>query len=342
LGQILKASPEAIRLAAERLKAGGLVAFPTETVYGLGANAFNEEAVARIFAVKQRPLFDPLIVHLASQQDLPVVAEEIPEVVGRLTAIFWPGPLTLLLRKKSSLPDIVTAGLPTVAVRLPRNEVALALIKECGFPLAAPSANSFGRPSPTSPQHVLEDLGEEIDLILDGGETAVGVESTVLDLTCQPPVILRPGGVGREALEEVLGTVRLVSEEDLPRSPGQLRRHYAPRAEVLLYQGKTREAVIAAMQSKLRELRQGGHRVGLLVGEGDLARFSEEGMVVESLGNSLDEAARRLFSALRALEKQGVEFILALAPPRQGIGLAVFDRLLRAAGSKLIEVKDGT
>jgi len=341
LGRILKASPKAIHIAAERLKAGDLVAFPTETVYGLGANAFNEEAVARIFAVKQRPLFVPLIVHLASLADLPVVAEEIPEVVGRLK-VFWPGPLTLLLRKRSSLPDIVTAGLPTVAVRLPRNEVALALIKECGFPLAAPSANSFGRPSPTSPQHVLEDLGGEIDLILDGGETAVGVESTVLDLTCQPPVILRPGGISREALEEVLGEVRLASEEDLPRSPGQLWRHYAPRAEILLYRGKTREAVIAAMQRKILELRQGGHRVGLLVGEEDLAQFSGEGMVVESLGNSPDEAARRLFSALRALEKQGVEFILAPAPPRQGMGLAVFDRLLRAAGSKLIEVKDGT
>ncbi|MFH1087783.1 MAG: L-threonylcarbamoyladenylate synthase, partial [Chloroflexota bacterium] len=196
--KVLKGSAEAVKLAAEVIRRGGLVAFPTETVYGLGADATNEQAVARIFAAKGRPPDDPVIVHIASRDMLPVVAREIPETAYLLIDRFWPGPLTIVLAKTDRIPDIVTAGLPTVAVRMPENEIALALIRAAGIPIAAPSANSFGHPSPTCAAHVMDDLAGKIDLVFDGGSTRVGVESTVLDLTVAPPAILRPGGVSRE------------------------------------------------------------------------------------------------------------------------------------------------
>ena len=330
-----------IKIAADLIRRGETVAFPTETVYGLGADATNKAAVAKIFAAKGRPTFDPLIVHIASIEMLTTVSNGIPKVAWQLIDTFWPGPLTLILPKADEIPDIVTSGLSTVAVRMPRNEVALALIKELGVPIAAPSANSFGRPSPTCADHVMEDLGGKIALILDGGPTQVGVESTVLDLTCSPPSILRPGGVSRECLEDILGkgSVSLGNESKMFRSPGQMKQHYAPRAKVLLFGGKRRKRVIVAMREKIKELKAAG-KIGVMVPDEELPHFSDENVVALGLGpfTSMEAVASNLFATMRALDRSKVDYILTLVPPKEGIGLAVFDRLFKAAGSQLIEV----
>lgn len=331
---------ENVRRAARLIRSGEVVAFPTETVYGLGADATNRAAVAKVFALKERPSFDPLIVHIASADMLPGVVNAIPESAERLMRLFWPGPLTLVMFKNERIPDIVTAGLPTVAVRMPRNKVALALIREAGVPIAAPSANRFGRPSPTCADHVMEDLGGRIALILDGGPTQIGVESTVLDVTCSPAVILRPGGISREALEEVLGEVLVQAGDGQIRSPGQMKQHYAPRARVLLFDGEQQEKVIATMKAKVEEL-EVDSRVGVMVPEDQVGNFGGD-VVIMSPGSydDLEAVAGRLFETLRAFDREGVDYILALAPPRNGIGLAIFDRLFKAAGSQIVRVNE--
>ncbi len=340
--QVLKADINGnIEVAANLIRSGKLVAFPTETVYGLGADATSSAAVAKIFTVKKRPAFDPLIVHIGKVDVLNGVAEGIPDIAWRLIGTFWPGPLTLVLTKKDEIPDIVTAGLSTVAVRMPSNDIALALISKAGVPLAAPSANSFGRPSPTRAEHVMEDLGGKIPLILDGGTTKIGIESTVLDLTCSPPVILRPGGISQERLRRLLGKVSIFStiNDEALKSPGQMKQHYAPRAKVLLFEGKHQERVILTMKEKINELKP-GNRVGVMVPEEELYQFADEDVVAFGLGsfNNMDVVASKLFEVMRALDKRGIDYVLCLAPPKEGIGLAVFDRLFKAAGSQLIEV----
>jgi L-threonylcarbamoyladenylate synthase len=340
--QVLKAdSRENIKLAANLIRKGEIVAFPTETVYGLGADATNVMAVAKVFAAKGRPASDPLIVHIASTSMLEKIVEEIPDTARLLADAFWPGPLTLVLARRAGIPDLVTAGLPTVAVRMPRNEVALALITEARVPIAAPSANSFGHPSPTCAEHVLEDLVGKIALVLDGGPTQVGIESTVLDLTSSPPAILRPGGVSKESLEGILGVVSVSSESeaDVFKSPGQMKQHYAPRAKVLLFNGMCRERVIVAMREKIKELKKGS-KIGVMVPEEELSYFTNDDVVAVGLGSSvtMEAVASNLFAAMRALDKKGVDYIFAIAPRKDGIGLAVFDRLFKAAGSQLIEV----
>ncbi len=337
---VIASDIENIRWAARLVRSGEVVAFPTETVYGLGADATNSVAVAKVFALKERPSFDPLIVHIASVAMLSGVVSAVPETAEHLMSVFWPGPLTLVMSKGEKIPDIVTAGLSTVAVRMPRNEVALALIREAGVPIAAPSANRFGRPSPTCAAHVMEDLGGKIPLILDGGTTQIGVESTVLDITCSPPVILRPGGASREALEGILGKVLVWSRtgDGGIRSPGQMEQHYAPRAKVLLFDGECREKVIAAIRRRADELKKGS-RVGVMVPEEEASDFGSD-VVVMNPGSydDLEMVAVKLFETLRAFDREGVDYILALAPPRKGIGLAVFDRLFKAAGSQVITV----
>ena len=332
-----------IRLAAEVIRRGGLVAFPTETVYGLGADALNPEAVARIFAAKKRPLYDPIIVHIAGVGDLPRVTRQVTPQARQLAEAFWPGPLTLILPQAEAVPTSVTAGRDTVAVRCPDHAVALALIRVAGTPIAAPSANLFGHTSPTTAQHVLDDLGEQVELILDAGPTPIGVESTVLDLTQPVPTILRPGGLPREALEAVLGEVALLgriepADEGLP-SPGLLPRHYAPRAQLLLFVGSA-EALLTAMGEWARTLTRAGRRVGVLIADEDRALLPEP-VIVQRVGlaDDLDSVARNLFAALRALDGQGVEVILARDFGTAGLGLAVRDRLSRAAGGQVIEAQ---
>lgn len=341
--QVLKAdSRENVELAANLIRRGEIVAFPTETVYGLGVDATNQAAVARIFEVKGRPTFDPLIVHIADVAMLAGIVKEIPVTARLLANTFWPGPLTLVLAKTDAVPDVVTAGLPTVAVRMPRSEVALALINEAGVPIAAPSANRFGRPSPTRAEHVLDDLGGRIPLILDGGPTQVGIESTVLDLASLPPTILRPGAVSKESLERLLGQVllRSTSEDRVFKSPGLMKQHYAPRAKVLLFNGKSRETVLRTMRERAKALKKRS-KVGVMVPEEELPYFADEDVISAALGSfdTMEAVASNLFATMRALDKRGVDYILALAPDKEGIGLAVFDRLFRAAGSKLINVQ---
>ncbi|MEJ5197321.1 MAG: L-threonylcarbamoyladenylate synthase [Anaerolineae bacterium] len=334
--------PEIIARAAAIVRSGGLVAFPTETVYGLGADALNEEAVARIFAAKGRPVYDPLIVHIFSPAELPRVARAVPETAHRLAERFWPGPLTLVLPRAPAVPTIVTAGLDTVAVRCPDHPVALALIASSGTPIAAPSANRFGRTSPTTAQHVLDDLNGRVELILDAGPTPIGVESTVLDLTGPTPTILRPGGTPREALEAELGPVAVrgeqvpLSEAGMP-SPGLLSRHYAPRAELRLFVGPT-EAALRAMRADAEEHIAAHRRVGILVADEDAAAFADLDVIGETVGpaDNLNIVAQRLFGALRALDAQGVDLILARDFSAHGLGTAVRDRLRRAADVTVI------
>jgi len=306
---------DAIDRAAGILRAGGLVAFPTETVYGLGAHALDPSAVRKIFAAKQRPDWDPVIVHV---RDLamarPLMKRLLPQF-ELLASRFWPGALTLVIDKAAQVPAEVTAHRPTVALRMPWHPVAAALLTAAELPIAAPSANKFGRPSPTCAEHVVEDLGDQVDLILDAGPTPMGVESTVLDLTASPPAILRPGGVSREELEKVLGKVSLASgvSDELAakglRGPGMTMKHYAPRATVEVFETAQSQA------ARADELQQASKRVGIVDTSGDVERL-----------------AHTLFAQLRDLDAQGVDVILCVLPPPEGVGLAVRDRLLRAAG----------
>lgn len=341
----LQPEREAIRQAAAVIRRGGLVAFPTETVYGLGANTLNPQAVARIFTVKRRPACDPLIVHIADIEDMGRVVRTIPPQAKILSQVFWPGPLTLVLPRAETVPASVTAGLETVAVRMPAHPVALALIREAGTPIAAPSANLFGRPSPTTAQHVLDDLGEQVDLVLDGGPTFIGLESTVLDLSGGQPTILRPGGTSHEALSTVLGQVAIKTCTQQPydnegglASPGLMQKHYSPQAELVFFKG-TEPEVLAAMRERLAELLKRGKRVGLLIASEDKAVFADYPVNVADLGSrdDLNLVAARLFATMRALDAQGVDVILARGFGNAGLGLAIEDRLTKAAGGQVVE-----
>ncbi|RCK74853.1 MAG: TsaC protein [Anaerolineae bacterium] len=333
--------PAVLAEAAQAILAGQLVAFPTETVYGLGANALNQAAVRRIFLAKGRPAQDPLIVHLAAADLLPQVAQQIPPLAERLAERFWPGPLTLVLPKQASVFDEITAGLPTVAVRVPDHAVALGLLRASGVPIVAPSANRFGHVSPTTAQHVLDDLEGRIEGLLDGGPTLIGVESTVLDISVSPPHLLRPGGVSLEALQAEIGEVVYQEQsvkEALPqRSPGLLAKHYAPRAELWLFRG-ARERTIQRMSEMATQLSHSGRRVGVLIGEEDRSSFTEAGVIIYSLGSEaqVEQVAKRLYQGLRTLDGQGVEVILAREAVAVGLGLAIRDRLRRAA-TRVIE-----
>jgi L-threonylcarbamoyladenylate synthase len=328
--EILPATEEHIARAAAVIRAGGLVAFPTETVYGLGADALNEDAVRKIFLAKERPADDPLIVHIASASQLPKLARQIPQRAWDLIERFWPGPLTLVLPKTERVPTVTTGGLDTVAVRMPSHPVAKRLIELSAVPIAAPSANRFGRPSPTIAKHVWEDLHGRIDLILDGGPTPIGVESTVLDLTVDPPMVLRPGGVTLEELRAVLGDVQMLDAahtEAAKRSPGTRSRHYAPRAQVLLVEQGAAEAA-------LKEL--SGKRVGVLVYLTRSLSVYGEGqgeVIIIQMPRSLKAYARRLFAVLRELDEQGVDVIVVEKLQERGLGRAIMDRLRRASSA---------
>lgn len=340
----------ALAEAAAVLRAGGLVAFPTETVYGLGADATNAAAVAGIFAAKQRPFSDPLIVHIANSEALSTCAQQIPETAWLLAERFWPGPLTLIVPRGDAIPTQVTAGGATVGVRVPAHPVARALLRLAGVPVAAPSANRFMHTSPTTAAHVLDDLDGRIDCVLDGGPCAVGVESTVLDLLAQPPRILRPGGVTLEALRALLPTLQGPSaEHDVATAvladggaeptgaplaaPGQFERHYAPHTRLLVYDAQG-TAALTALRSAAQEALSRGARVGALLTTEDAAALADLPLSVAPLGTSADVAglARAIYAALRALDEQSLDLLLAHTVSDAGLGLALNDRLRRAAG----------
>ncbi len=329
--QVLPASdPKSIRLAAEIIRGGGLVAFPTETVYGLGANALNPDAVARIFEVKQRPSFDPLIVHIATRASLDLLVQAISLGDHRLMDAFWPGPLTVVLPKRESVPDIVTAGLSTVAIRMPAHPVAQALIREAGVPIAAPSANPFGYVSPTCAQHVFDGLGDRVDLILDGGPCPIGVESTIVSMIGTWPEVLRPGSVTLAEIREVIGPAVRAAASQTVIAPGQLPRHYATRTPV---------TILAAQGA--RPAVQGQERAGLLAMSA-LSHIDDRFCAVEVLSSSGDlrEAARNLFAALRRLDALGLNRLYAEPCDEQGLGLAIMDRLRRCASPNQLKVSE--
>lgn len=332
--------PEVVEAAARVLRGGGLVAFPTETVYGLGADALDAEAVQRIFEAKARPADDPVIVHVCEAgAEVDRVAVDVSDEARRLMQRFWPGPLTLVLKRGPRVPTVVTAGGDTVAVRCPDHPLARALIRAAGTPLGAPSANRFAHTSPTSAQHVLDDLEGRIEMVLDGGPTRIGVESTVLDMTAEVPTVLRPGGVSLEALTGELGTVRFrpaarAPGEGAAHSPGLQDRHYAPGAPMHLYCGDD-GAVRRALEEALAHAHRQGQRVGLLASTEDLQAMAVDRDRVEvgvlgSLAN-LEEVARNLFRVMREVDAAHPELILARDVPERGLGRAIRDRLRRAA-----------
>ena len=328
--------------AAELLRAGGTVAFPTETVYGLGANALDATAVERIFAAKERPSWDPVIVHVCDREMVGRVAEisvEMARSVEALMAAFWPGPLTLLLPRTPAVPDVVTAERSLVGVRMPAHEVALALIRAAGIPVAAPSANRFGRTSPTTAGHVLEDLDGRIDAVVDGGPTMVGVESTVLDVGAR--VIYRPGAVTAEMISAVMGEVKVFSEggisaslvrESLP-SPGVGLRHYAPRAKLVLVAGSGGTSVEDAFRESVERYQAGEEIVGVMLPDDWDASFAAKVFAWGPWGDD-EILARRVFAGLRALDEVGATVILCPVPEGGGVGVALRDRLSKAARAK--------
>ncbi|ETR70272.1 MAG: tRNA threonylcarbamoyladenosine biosynthesis protein, partial [Candidatus Magnetoglobus multicellularis str. Araruama] len=336
-----------INEAAALIQDGQLVAFPTETVYGLGADTFNQSAIQAIFSVKHRPSTDPLIVHIGSIQELSIVAIKIPEIALTLAHQFWPGPLTLILEKQSNIPHAVTAGGPSVAVRYPDHRIAQLLIATSGCPIAAPSANRFSRPSPTLANHVFADLNGKIPMILDGGPTNIGLESTVLDLTHSCPCILRPGGISMEQIQSVIPDVQIrkqffdVSHES-QHSPGQLFKHYSPKAPLCLFTGHSIDDVTMAMYVHMEKLLNMNQSVGAMLVEEDLELFkplAKDGGLIQNLGsvNKLDIVAKNLFACMRRLDSANVDCILIHMLPKNEIGLAIQDRLFRAA-EKVIQV----
>jgi L-threonylcarbamoyladenylate synthase len=313
-------SAEAVYQAAEILRRGGIVAFPTETVYGLGADAFNPIAVARVFEVKRRPHFDPLIVHVAGQGDLDKLVSEIPSDARKVIEQFWPGPLTIVLLKKEEVPEIVTSGLPTVAVRMPRHPMALSLIRRAGSPIVGPSANPFGYLSPTTAEHVRDQLGDQIDFILDGGPCEIGVESTIISFSGAKPALLRPGGVPLEEIESIIGQVVIHSRvEDKPSAPGMLPRHYAPRTPIVLDWDEKN------FNSKK------GKKIGLLAFQEPKGSVKFRHIEILSKKGDIREAAANLFAAIRRLDELSLDLILAEPIPEVGLGRAIMDRLRRAS-----------
>ena len=341
-------NPEAtkIRTAAAIIQNGGLVAFPTETVYGLGADALNAEAVLALFEAKMRPLDNPPIVHVAEPNEVYQLVTEVPKKAEVLMKQFWPGPLTLIFKHSSTVPKVTVAGLGTIAIRMPQHKVALALIKQSRRPIAAPSANLAGKPSPTTAQHVYEDLNGRIDAILDGGQTNIGVESTVVDLSVDPPLLLRPGGTSFEQLKRVLGDVKLhpfvQAETELPlkeiRSPGMKHKHYAPKAEVILVEGSV-PAVIVKVKELAESYRHKGAKVGILATDETQAAYHAD--VVCSLGSrfNLATVAQNLFRLMREVDAKGVDVIVSEGVPSEGLGLAVMNRLRKASGYHIIKTQ---
>lgn len=336
---------EALVRAGEILRSGGLVAFPTETVYGLGGNALDPRASMKIYAAKGRPSDNPLIVHIAQMKDLEEIVTEIPERAKLLAKTYWPGPLTMILPKADKVPLETTGGLSSVAVRFPSDPIARELILQAGGYVAAPSANTSGRPSPTTAEHVMEDLGDAIDMIIDGGQVGIGLESTIVDFTEEIPVVLRPGYISLEMLQELLGEVRmdrglLKSDSQIrPKAPGMKYRHYAPKADLTIVEGET-DGVVNAINHFAEEAAGLGKQVGIIATDETFDRYPLG--VVKSIGSREEEEtiAHHLYEVLREFDQCQVSAIYSEAFYTPRMGQAIMNRLLKAAGHKILNVQE--
>ena len=331
---------EAGRLIAE----GELVAFPTETVYGLGGDALHPEAARKIYAAKGRPSDNPLIVHIADFSDMERVAREVPEAARKLPGAFWPGPLTMIVWKSDAVPMATTGGMDTVAVRMPNHPVALDLIRKSGCLIAAPSANTSGRPSPTEASHVAEDLSGRIAMILDGGPVGIGIESTIIDLTESKPMVLRPGYITPQMLSEVLGEEviidpGIIAADDTrkPKAPGMKYKHYSPDANVVIVTGDS-DKVVGKINELCELRRKEGKRVGVMTVSEDAGCYNADKVV--DMGSRCDEAlaAKNLFAALRSFDEDGIQYVYSESFPTDNVGQAVMNRLIKAAGHTIIKV----
>ncbi len=339
-----KVKDEELAEAAGILRKGGLVAFPTETVYGLGANGLDEEAAKKIYAAKGRPSDNPLIAHISAPEELEALAAEIPCFAKRLMELYWPGPLTMVFKKKEIVPYGTTGGLDTVAVRMPSDPIARALIRLAGVPVAAPSANRSGRPSPTTADHVWQDMAGRIEMIIDGGPVGIGVESTIVDVTGPVPVILRPGAITMEMVRDALGQVEIdpaivgpIKEGVRPKAPGMKYRHYAPKARMTLVEGEM-EQVVRAINHLAREALKQGERVGIICT--DETRFCYPAGMIRSVGIRAREetVAHNLYAVLREFDDLEADVIFSESFPDDQIGQAIMNRLSKAAGYHIIKV----
>lgn len=327
------------------LRAGGLVAFPTETVYGLGANALDENASKKIYEAKGRPSDNPLIVHISKTEDIKTLAEDIPEKAYRLAEVFWPGPLTMILKKKKCVPYKTTGGLDTVAIRLPANHIARSLIEESGIFIAAPSANLSGKPSPTKASHVIKDLSGKIDMIIDGGKATLGLESTIVDLSAEKPMILRPGCITKSMLSNVIGNIdydpailtRHPDKNLVPKAPGMKYRHYAPEGSLTIYEGDINK-VIHEINLRAKEKCESGNSVGIIATEETRALY--EYGVVKTIGSRKNEStiAAGLYAILREFDELHTQYIFTESFADNSLGQAIMNRLLKAAGYQVVKV----
>lgn len=328
---------EELSRAGEIIRAGGLVAFPTETVYGLGGDALNPDSSRKIYAAKGRPSDNPLIVHVYRFEDVEEIVSEVPETARKLAKAFWPGPLTMIMNKNHKVPYETTGGLDTVAIRMPNNKIALKLIEKSGGYIAAPSANTSGRPSPTVAKYCVEDLSGKIEMIIDGGQVGIGLESTIVDLTSDVPMILRPGYITLDMLKEVLGEVTIdktiidSTSTQKPKAPGMKYRHYAPKGQLMIVQGK-QEDVVSFINEETKKAMQEGKRVGVIGTDATRKLYNAD--VVKSVGDREDEStvAHELFKVLREFDDENIDVMFSESFDDSGIGQAIMNRLLKAAG----------
>ena len=333
----------ALERAGSIIRDGGLVAFPTETVYGLGGDALNPESSKKIYAAKGRPSDNPLIVHVADIESVADIVKEIPEAARKLADAFWPGPLTMIMNKSDKVPYETTGGLDTVAIRMPNNKIALELIRQSGGYIAAPSANTSGRPSPTVARYCVEDLSGKIEMIIDGGQVGIGLESTIVDLTSGTPMILRPGYITKEMLSGVLGAVEIDrtiidgKSKERPKAPGMKYRHYAPKGELTIVEG-SQEDVVAYINDRARAARADGKRVGVIGTDATKSLYVAD--VVKSVGNRENEAtiAHELFKVLREFDDENMDVMFSESFDDSGIGQAIMNRLLKAAGHNVVRI----
>lgn len=332
---------EKIKEAARALKEGKLVAFPTETVYGIGANALSADAAKKIYIAKGRPSDNPLIVHLANWKDASAYVKNISEKAEKLAATFMPGPLTMVLEKRENIPPEITGGLNTVGIRVPCHSVAAALLKEAKIPVAAPSANLSGKPSPTGFEHVREDLSGRVEIIIRSGTANVGLESTVIDMSHEVPVILRPGGITKEQIEAVIGEVKInrggVREKEIPVAPGMKYRHYAPQGKLHLLPAAGFEENLQALRMGLEKAKQSGKKTAALVPSEYIEALNDFETFDLGKQSDLEEIARHLFDGLRTMDLKEIEEIYAISYPEEGMGEAIMNRLRKAAGQKSMD-----